>query len=130
MIIVPKKSTPDEPPRRRLCVDYRRVNALQQEVKCTDKSTGCLTLYQLQKIDEMFAKLGGAKIFSMIDLRSAYYHIGLSQESQAKSAFVIPMGEMAVQEDTVWTQSSPSVFSVTHRPGTYGMWRFRDGLPG
>ena len=44
VIIVPKKLDPDEPPRRRLCVDYRRVNALQQEVKRTDKSTGCLTL--------------------------------------------------------------------------------------
>ena len=33
VIVVPKKSTPDEPPRRRLCMDYRKVNALQQEVK-------------------------------------------------------------------------------------------------
>ena len=68
MIIVLKKSAPDKPPRRHLCVDYRRVNALQQEVKHTDKSTGCLTLYPLPKIDEMFAKLGGATIFSTIDL--------------------------------------------------------------
>ena len=60
VIVVPKKSAPDKPPRRRLCVDYRRVNALQQEVKHTDKATGCLTLYPLPKIDEMFAKLGGA----------------------------------------------------------------------
>ena len=71
VIVVPKKSAPDGPPRRRLCVDYRRVNALQQEIKRTDKSTGCLTLYPLPKIDKMFAKLGGAKIFSTIDLRSA-----------------------------------------------------------
>ena len=62
VIVVPKKSAPGEPPRRRLCVDYRRVNALQQEVKRTDKSTGCLTLYPLPKIDEMFSKLGGATI--------------------------------------------------------------------
>ena len=33
VIVVPKKSAPDEPPCRRLCVDYRRVNALQQEIK-------------------------------------------------------------------------------------------------
>ena len=33
VIVVPKKSAPDEPPRRRLCVDYRKVNALQSEVK-------------------------------------------------------------------------------------------------
>ena len=33
VIVVPKKSAPEEPPRRRLCVDYRKVNALQPEVK-------------------------------------------------------------------------------------------------
>ena len=33
VIVVPKKSAPDEPPGRRLCVDYRKVNALQPEVK-------------------------------------------------------------------------------------------------
>ena len=78
VIVVPKKSAPDEPPRRRLCINYRKVNALQQEVKQTDKSTGCLSLYPLPKIDEMFSKLGGATIFSTIDLRSGYYHIGLT----------------------------------------------------
>ena len=44
VIVVPKKSAPDESPRRRLCVDYRKVNALQPEVKRTDKGTGCLSL--------------------------------------------------------------------------------------
>ena len=80
VIVVPKKSAPDEPPRRHLCVDYRKVNVLQQEVKRTDKGTGCLSLYPLPKIDEMFAKLKGAKCFSTIDLRSGYYHIGLTRE--------------------------------------------------
>ena len=78
VIVVPKKSAPDEPPWRRLCIDYRKVIALQPEVKCTDKGTGCLSLYPLPKIDEMFSKLGGATIFSTIDLRSGYYHIGLT----------------------------------------------------
>ena len=74
VIVVPKKSAPDKPPRRRLCVDYRKVNA----VKRTDKGTGCLSLYPLPKIDEMFSKLGGTTIFSTIDLHSGYYHIGLT----------------------------------------------------
>ena len=78
VIVVPKKSAPDEPPRRRLCIDYRKVNALQPEVKQTDKGTGCLSLYPLPKIDEMFSKLGGATILFTIDLRSGYYHIGLT----------------------------------------------------
>ena len=33
VIVVPKKSAPDEPLQRRLCIDYRKVNALQPEVK-------------------------------------------------------------------------------------------------
>ena len=78
VIVVPKKSAPDEPLRRRLCVNYQKVNALQPEVKRTDKGTGCLSLYPLPKIDEMFSKLGGATIFSTIDLCSGYYHIGLT----------------------------------------------------
>ena len=78
VIVVPKKSAPDEPPRRRLCINYRKVNALQPEIKRTDKGTGCLSLYPLPKIDKMFSKLGGATIFSTIDLRSGYYHIGLT----------------------------------------------------
>ena len=57
VIVVPKKSAPDEPPCRWLCMDYRKVNALQQEIKRTDKGTGCLSLYPLPKIDEMFSKL-------------------------------------------------------------------------
>ena len=51
VIVVLKKSAPDEPLWRQLCVDYRKVNALQQEVKQMDKSTGCLSLYPLSKID-------------------------------------------------------------------------------
>ena len=65
------------------CVDYQKVNALQPEVKGTDKGTGCLSLYPLPKIDEMFSKLGDATIFSTIDLRLGYYHIGLMRESRA-----------------------------------------------
>ena len=112
VIVVPKKSAPDEPPRRRLCVDYRRVNALQQEVKRTDKSTSCLTLYPLPKIDEMFAKLGGAKFFSTIDLRSAYYHIGLTRESQAKSAFVVPMGKWQFKRTPFGLSQAPAYFQL------------------
>ena len=32
IVMVPKKSAPGEPPKRRLCVDFRKVNKLQQEV--------------------------------------------------------------------------------------------------
>ena len=112
VIVVPKKSAPDEPLRRRLCVDYRKVNALQPEVKRTDKGTGCLSLYPLPKIDEMFSKLGGATIFSTIDLRSGYYHIGLTRESRAKSAFVVPMGKWQFKRTPFGLSQAPAYFQL------------------
>ena len=112
VIVVPKKSAPDEPPRRRLCIDYRKVNALQPEVKRTDKGTDCLSLYPLPKIDEMFSKLGGATIFSTIDLHSGYYHIGLTRESRAKSAFVVPMGKWQFKRTPFGLSQAPAYFQL------------------
>ena len=40
MVIVPKKSSPGEPPKRRLCIDFRKVNELQQQVITEGKSQG------------------------------------------------------------------------------------------
>ena len=110
VIVVPKKSSPNEPPRRRLCVDYRRVNSLQPQVEKGDKSKGCLSLYPLPKIDEMLAKLKGAKVFSTIDLRSGYYHIGLTKESRAKSAFVVPMGKWEFKKTPFGLAQAPAAF--------------------
>ena len=76
IVIVPKESGPGEPPKRRMCIDYHCINALQTEVGSS--SRGCMSLYPLPKIDEMFAKLHGAKIFTTLDLHSGYYHIGLT----------------------------------------------------
>ena len=112
VIVVPKKSAPDEPPRRRLCVNYRKVNAWQPEVKRKDKGTGCLSLYPLPKIDEMFSKLGGATIFSTIDLLSGYYHIGLTRESRAKSAFVVPMGKWQFKRTPFGLSQAPAYFQL------------------
>ena len=89
VVIVPKKSAPGKPPRRRMCVDYRRINKLQPEVTKADGGKGCISLIPLPKIDELYAKLKGYKVFSSLDLRSGYYHIGLKDSAKPKSAFVL-----------------------------------------
>ena len=81
IVIVPKKSSPGEPLKRRLCVDFRKVNELQQQVITEGKSKGQICIHPLPKIDEMYAKLKGAKVFSTIDLRSGYNHIALGKDS-------------------------------------------------
>ena len=93
IVVVPKKSAPGDPPKRRLCIDFRKVNALQQEVLTDGKTRGQISIHPLPKIDEMYAKLKGAKVFSTIDLRSGYYHIALGKDSRAKTAFVMPFGK-------------------------------------
>ena len=93
IVIVPKKSAPGEPPKRRLCVDFRKVNELQQEVITVGKTKGQISIHPLPKIDEMYVKLKGAKVFSTIDLRSGYHHIALGKSSRAKIAFVMPFGK-------------------------------------
>ena len=93
IVIVPKKSSPGEPPKRRLCIDFRKVNELQQEVLPEGKKRGQISLHPLPKIDEMYAKLKGAKVFLTIDLRSGYYHITLGKDSRAKTVFVMPFGK-------------------------------------
>ena len=93
IVIVSKKSAPGEPPKRRLCVDFKKVNELQQEVITAGKTKGQISIPPLPKIDEMYAKLKGAKVFSTIDLRSGYHHIALGKSSRAKTAFVTPFGK-------------------------------------
>ena len=44
IVIVPKKSAPREPPKRRLCVDFRKVNELQQEVNTAGKTKGQISI--------------------------------------------------------------------------------------
>ena len=40
IVVVPKKSAPGEPLKRRLCIDFRKVNELQQEVITAGKTKG------------------------------------------------------------------------------------------
>ena len=90
IVIVPKKTAPGEPPRRRMCVDYCMLNQLLPKVdKAHSKAKEVLTLVLLPKIDEIYAKLEGSTIYSTFDMRSGYYHLELSSQSQPKSAFVI-----------------------------------------
>ena len=93
IVIVPKKSAPREPPKRRLCIDFRKVNELQQEVLAEGKRRGQISLHPFHKIGGMYAKLKGTKVFSTIDLRRRYYHITLGKDSRAKTAFVKPFGK-------------------------------------
>ena len=110
IVVVPKKSQPGEPPKKRLCIDFRKINNLQQTVITEGKSKGCLSLIPLPKIDEMYVKLKGAKFFSTIDLQSGYYHIALGKDSRAKTAFVTPFGKYEFLQVPFGLAQAPAYF--------------------
>ena len=111
VVIVLKKSAPGEPPQRRMCVDFRRLNKQLPEVKNMSGGKGCISLVPLPKIDELYAKLQGYKVFSTLDLRSGYYHIGLSDSAKPKTAFVVSgMGKFEFNRVPFGLAEAPAYF--------------------
>ena len=111
IVVVPKKTEPGEPPRRRLCVDYRVINNLHPKVqKAYSKAKGVLTLVALPQIDHIYARLKGSKIISTFDLRSGYHHMELSPEARAKSAFVTPLDKFEFTRCPFGLTQAPAYF--------------------
>ncbi|KAE8971594.1 hypothetical protein PR001_g26841, partial [Phytophthora rubi] len=65
----------------RFCIDYRALN------KITKKD-----VYPLPRIDETLEALGGARLFTTLDLRSGYWQIGMAPGDRDKTAFTTKQG--------------------------------------
>ena len=54
IVVVPKRSAPGEPPRHRICIDFRKLNEFQPEVHHADSEKGGnISLVPLPRIDEI-----------------------------------------------------------------------------
>ena len=76
VVMIPKKNG-----KIRFCIDYRRLNAATIR-----------DVYPLPRIDDFLDHLGGAKVFSSLDLKSGYWQIPVSSDSRRKTAFITPDG--------------------------------------
>ena len=65
----------------RMVVDYRKVNAKIQ-----------FDAYPMPSVEQAFDQFSGAVIFSVFDLKCAYYQIPLTPKSRRVTAFCTPFG--------------------------------------
>ena len=111
IVVVPKRRTPGEPPKRRLCVDYRAMNSLLPPVKKDfSKAKGVLTLVPITKIDEIYARPKGSRIYSTFDMRSGYYQMALSERARPKMAFVSAYGKWEFKRCPFGLAQAPAYF--------------------
>ena len=59
-------------------MDYRGINS--KAVKCN---------YPVSRLEDLFERVKGCKVFSVLDLKEAFYHIPLKLEDRHKTAFVV-----------------------------------------
>ena len=75
-VVVRKKDEAGNYTYFRQCGDYRPLNAETTPDR-----------YPLPSIEDIFNQMGGAKIFSKLDLRSSYHQMPLRVEDRIKTAF-------------------------------------------
>ena len=67
--------------------------------------------YPLPRIDEILYGLRGAKIFTSLDLRSAFHQVPLSDESKELTAFTLNFRKYQFKRLPFWTDQQPRLFS-------------------
>ena len=84
----------------RFCIDLRRLNA--RMIK---------DAYSLPRIDETLDCLGGAVIFTSLDLKSGYWQVEMDEESKVLTAFTVsPLG---------FYECERMPFELTNAPATF-----------
>ena len=84
----------------RMCVDYRRVN----KVLLKDQ-------WPLPRIQDILDALGGAKVFSVLDLKSGFFQVRMAEESMKYTAFITKKGLFQYLYMPFGLATNPSAFS-------------------
>lgn len=90
----------DEGTKTRLCVDYRKLNAITKN-----------DAEPLPRIDSLLDKLSGAKIFSTLDLASGFWHVPIHSQDTEKLAFVTNTGLYTWRVLPFGIKTGPAIFN-------------------
>ncbi|KAL6470658.1 hypothetical protein MHYP_G00217770 [Metynnis hypsauchen] len=82
-----------------MCIDYRTLNSKtipdQYTTPCIDDALDCLA---------------GSRWFSVLDLRSGYYQIAMSDQDKEKTAFICPLGFYQFERMLQGVTGAPATF--------------------
>ncbi|XP_046407908.1 uncharacterized protein LOC124172512 [Ischnura elegans] len=95
-VLLVKKKTGEE----RLCVDYRRLNAITKKERAI-----------VSPIEEQLDQLAGNEYFTTLDLACGYYQVPVAEESKHLTAFVTSDGLYAFNRMPFGLVNAPAVFS-------------------
>lgn len=83
----------------RFCIDYRALNSITKR-----------DVYPLPRIDEALETLGGARLFSTLDLKAGYWQIAVAEEDRDKTAFTSREGLFRFVRMPFGLMNAPSTF--------------------
>ncbi|UYV69956.1 hypothetical protein LAZ67_7001321 [Cordylochernes scorpioides] len=84
---------------KRFCIDYRKLNDIIQP-----------DIHPPPVIDSVLDKLSRAKIFSSVDIASAYWQVEIAPESRPLLAFVTPDGQYQWTRLPFGLRNSPQIY--------------------
>ena len=99
VVIVPKKDADGNQTGIRVCIDYRKVNAVTR-----------FDAYPLPRMEDLIENLTSAKFITKLDMTKGYWQIPLGVDSRKKSAFITPYGLYEFQVMPFGMMTAPATF--------------------
>lgn len=98
--IVPKKGhNPDGSEKKRLVIDYKKLNAKT-----------IFDRYPIPDTNMILSNLGGATVFSTLDLESGFHQIMIKESDKEKTAFSINGAKYEFNRMPFGLKNAPSIF--------------------
>ena len=95
LVIIKKKNND-----LRICVDFRRINAMTERF-----------IVPLPSAQELFDRLGSSRYFSVLDLTQGYYQIPVAQNDRQKTAFTTTKGQFMFKRMPFGLNTAPLTFT-------------------